>query len=193
MALDASISEKLSQDEIIGRIATGLYNLASMLVGAGEESAVLVEKTVAAPEVSLCCCAKDARRSAKRVLANLAIRQLGLRDPESLKAPDGPLPKDLCIEDDDLDSAGLTTEELEKIFAGPERERVRNWLEGLKPAIRIVFVLRAVATLSAAETARALKVHGGAHSMGWTEAHVRQSFREGLCSLASQILHAAHV
>lgn len=180
-----------NNDEILDRIATGLYNLAAMLVGEGETSAELVEQTVSSSEVKLCCCPIEARKSSKRVLSGLALRVLAERDPESLRAPEGPAPAGVCIEEDDLEEAGFTYEQIESIFSGPERGRVRTWLEGLKPTVRIVFVLRAVACLTAAEASRLLKINGGKFSMSWTPEAVRECFRQGLCSLASQIFHAA--
>lgn len=182
-----------NKDEILDRIASGLYNLASMLVGEGEKSAELVEQTISSSEVKLCCCPTEARKSSKRVLSGLALRILAERDPEALRAPEGPAPAGVCIEEDDLEEAGFTYDEIEKIFTGPERGRVRNWLEGLQPTVRIVFVLRAVACLTAAEAARLLKINGGKYSMGWTAEAVRESFRQGLCSLASQFFQASAV
>jgi hypothetical protein len=57
--------------------------------------------------------------------------------------------------------------------------------------MRTVFALRAVAGFNAAETAALLKLHGGAQAAGWTTAAVSEVFRQGLCSLASQVLHAS--
>ena len=52
-----------NKDEILDRIASGLYNLASMLVGEGEKSAELVEQTISSSEVKLCCCPTEARKT----------------------------------------------------------------------------------------------------------------------------------
>jgi hypothetical protein len=49
-----------------------------------------------------------------------------------------------------------------------------------------------VAGLSAAETAGLLAEHGGPQAANWTPDAVRELFRQGLCSLASQVLHASH-
>jgi hypothetical protein len=57
--------------------------------------------------------------------------------------------------------------------------------------MRTVFVLRAVAGLSAVETASLLKAHGGPQAASWTPEATREVFRQGLCSLASQLLHAS--
>jgi len=97
-----------------------------------------------------------------------------------------------CIDDNDLDAAGVATEELERMIAGPDRDRVRSWLESLPTAMRTIFVLRAVAGFTTSETAGLLREHGGPDASGWSEDAVRELFRQGLCSLASQVLHAAN-
>ena len=114
------------------------------------------------------------------------------RAPGCLKAPEGVEPTGSCIEDDDLEAAGVSRDELERMIAGPDRDRVREWLEKLAPAVRTVFVLRAVAGFSAAETAGLLAEYGGPRAAGWTADGVRTVFRQGLCSLASQLVKAGN-
>jgi hypothetical protein len=97
-----------------------------------------------------------------------------------------------CIEDDDLDAAGVSSDELERMIAGPDRDRVRRWLEGLPTVLRTIFVLRAVAGFTPSETADLLRAHGGPKAAGWSAESVRELFRQGLCSLASQVLQAAN-
>jgi hypothetical protein len=70
---------------------------------------------------------------------------------------------------------------------------VRKWLASLPTAMRSVFVLRAVAGFTAAESAALLVAHGGPLAAGWTAEAVREIFRQGLCSLASQLIHASGV
>ncbi|MGA3081644.1 MAG: hypothetical protein ABSD44_09705 [Terracidiphilus sp.] len=178
-------------DDVFDRIAAKLYSLASMLVGEGEASVRLVETAVADAEVSVCQDPAVARMSSRRALASAALELLAERDPGSLAAPEGVAPASTCIEDDDLASAGISTEELENMLAGPERDRVRQWLEGLPTAMRTVFVLRAVAGFTAVETAELIQAHGGPEASAWTPEAVREVFRQGLCSLASQLLHAS--
>jgi hypothetical protein len=74
------------------------------------------------------------------------------------------------------------------MIAGPDRDRVRLWLKKLPVDVRTVFALRAVAGFSAAETAGLLVEHGGPKAAGWNDASVRAEFRQGLCSLASQLI-----
>jgi hypothetical protein len=178
-------------EEIFDLIATGLYSMASMLVGEGEESVRLVETAVADAEVSVCQDPQVARQSSRRALATAALDLLAARSPGSLAAPEGLAPATTCIEDDDLASAGISSEELENMIGGPERDRVRKWLESLPTWMRTVFVLRAVTGFSATETAALLQAHGGPQAGTWTPEAAREVFRQGLCSLASQLLHAS--
>lgn len=171
-------------------IASGLYSAASMLVGEGEDSIVLVETAVTNAEVSACSDPEASRHSAHRALVQGALELLARRDPASLAAPEGVEPAQTCIEDDDLTSAGVSRDELERMMTGPDRERVRTWLESLQTAMRTIFVLRAVSGFTTPETAGLLAEFGGPQASGWTPDAVRELFRQGLCSLASQLIHA---
>ena len=166
-------------------IAASLYSLASMLVGEGEDSMALVETAVAAAEVS-----EDVRRSCLVALSTAAVDVIAQRDPNGLAAPQDLEHAVTCIEDDDLDAAAEARESMERMIAGPDRDRVRTWLESLPTALRVIYVLRAVTGLTASETADLLARHGGSRAAGWTPEKVRELFRQGLCSLASQLIHA---
>lgn len=176
--------------ETFDRIASGLYSLSSMLVGEGEDSARLVESAIANGEVSACQDAEQARRSSRRALCGPALEVLERRNPGCLAAPEGLQAVATCIEDDDLDTAGVSSEELERMIAGPDRDRMRNWLASLPTELRTIFALRAVAGLTAAETAGMLAEHGGPKAAGWTPDAVRELFRQALCSLTSQLIQA---
>ncbi len=180
-------------DDMFDRIAAGLYSLASMLVGEGEEGARLVETTIATTDVSSSSDPRVARHESRRALAAAAIEILVRRNPANLAAPEGLERVQTCIEDEDLDAAAEYGEELERMIAGPDRDRVRNWLESLPTEMRVIFVLRAVAGLTAAEIATLLAAHGGPQAAGWTPDAIREFFRQGLCSLASQLLQATAV
>jgi len=188
---DATVARALEgQDEILDLIAAGLYSLASMLVGEGEDGVRLVETAVATAEISACHDAVQARTSSRRALCTAAIEDLERRAPGCLAAPAGVEHAKTCIEDDDLDAAGVSGEELAKMMAGPDRDRVRNWLASLPLDLRVVFVLRAVAGFTSTETAATLAAHGGPSAAGWNADAVREVFRQGLCSLASQLIQA---
>ncbi len=172
-------------DAMFDLIAAGLYNLASMLVGEGEESVRLVETAVATAEISACDKAQQARKASRLALCRAALDLIVRRNPLSLAAPAGIPASTACIEDDELDSVGVSAAEAEHMLSGLDRDRVRTWLSELPAAQRTVFVLRAVAGLTADETAVLLVERGGAAAAGWTPASVREIFRQGLCSLAS--------
>ena len=178
-------------EEIVEQIAVGLYSLASMLLGEGDDSERLVEKAIADAEISVCQDPHEARQSSLRALSAAALDLLAADSPDNLAAPEGLAPASICIDDDDLAAAGISSEELGRMISGPERDRVRKWLASLPTAMRTVFALRAVAGFSATETAGLLNAHGGPQATAWTPEATREVFRQGLCSLASQLLHAS--
>jgi hypothetical protein len=189
---EATVARALEgMDAMLDVIAAGLYSLASMLVGEGEDSVRLVETAVATTEVSACDDPIEGRKNSRRALAKAALQMLAQRNPASLAAPEGIEPAGGCIEDDDLEAAGVSSVELEQMMAGPERDRVRNWLENLPVDLRTVFALRAVAGFTAKETAALLTQYGGPKASGWTADGVRAVFRQGLCSIASQLIQAS--
>ena len=179
-------------EDVFDLIDAGLYSIASMLVGEGEESVRLVETAVATADISACRDPQEARMSSRRALCVAALELLAGRDPASLASPERIEAAGGCIEDDDLDAAGESGQELLNMLAGPDRDRARNWLAGLPTLTRTIFVLRAVAGFSAAETAAMLAEHGGPRAAGWNREAVREFCRQGLCSLASQLLQAAN-
>ena len=188
---EATVSRTLEgMDEMLDRIAAGLYSMASMLVGEGEDSIGLVETAVAEADISKSSDAAEARQSSRRALCAAAIELIASRERGSLAAPEGLVHASTCIEDDDLESAGISRAELEGMLAGPNRENVKHWIEGLPTETRVIFVLRAVAGFTANETAEILAGHGGKGAEGWNAEAVREIFRQGLCSLASQLIHA---
>jgi hypothetical protein len=188
---DATVARQFEGlEDMFDLIAAGLYSLASMLVGEGEDSIRLVETAVANAPLSACSQPEEARLASRKALVAAALKLISERDPQGLAAPAGLEHADTCIEDDDLDAVGVSREELERMMAGPDRDRVRAWLESLSTPIRAIFVLRAVAGFSTAETASMLSQHGGPMALGWSGEAVRELFRQGLCSLASQMVKA---
>jgi hypothetical protein len=188
---EATVNKALEgTDDIFDRIAAGLYTLASMLVGEGEDAMSLVETAVATTDVSDCHDPVESRKSLRRTLCTAALGVIEERNPGSLGAPAGLAPAATCIEDDDLDAAGVSREEFETMIAGPNRDRIRNWLAGLPVRTRTIFVLRAVAGFTVVDTATMLAAYDGHQAAKWTPETVREFFRQGLCSLASQLIHS---
>jgi hypothetical protein len=182
-------NEIAEKDELFDRIAAELYNLASMLVGEGEDGARLVETAIATAELPNCHDPVEGNKSCLRALSAAALEMIEQNSPGSLAAPKDLAPAGVCIDEEDLKVASAAREEFERMIAGPDRERVRKWLSGLSAAVRTVFVLRAVAGFTAAEIAGLLATHGGPQAAGWTEGMASQYFYRGLCSLASQLIH----
>jgi hypothetical protein len=190
---EATVASALEgMDEMFDLIAAGMYSIASMLVGEGEDSIRLVETAVANAEISPRHGPAEERKNSRRALCAAALDTLTARDATTLAAPEGLAHAATCIDDDELDAAGVSSEELERMISGPDRDRVRNWLESLPAAMRTIFVLRAVAGFTPEETAELLRAHGGPRAAEWSADAVRELSRQGLCSLASQVLHAAN-
>jgi hypothetical protein len=189
---EATVKEAFAGlDQMFDLIAAGLYSIASMLVGEGEQSIRLVETAVATADVSAGDNALQARKSSRLALCRAAMGVLNQREPGCLDVPQGLEPTPTCIEDDDLEAAGVSEDELARTMAGPDRDRVRTWLASLQIELRVIFVLRAVAGFTSTETAKLLEANGGPRAAGWTADLVRELFRQALCSLASQLIHAA--
>jgi len=183
----------VSGDALLEKIAAELYGISSMLLGEGEEAVGLIEGVVANVDLPTCCDTAEAHRKARLLLAADAITVLGRSSTNNaaLAAPGDESGPEGCIEDDDLSAAGVTPEVLEQMITGPDRHRLRDWLEGLSDSLRVIFVLRAIAALTSVEVARLLSEHGGSAAKGWTPEAVRGSFRQALCSLTSQLIHAS--
>jgi DNA-directed RNA polymerase specialized sigma24 family protein len=191
----AAVEAALTQwDGMLEKIAAELYRISSMLLGEGEEAISLIEDVVANLDLQACKDHGDARHLSRLLLAADAISVLRKRDSaanaSSLAAPPDDFGPASCIEDDDLSAAGVSSDELEQMISGPEAHRLRDWLEGLSVSLRVIFVLRAVAGLSSPEVAALLAENGGPAAQNWTPDGVRSSFRQALCSLASQLIHA---
>src|ERR1035441_10597984 len=84
---------------LLDAIAAGLYSMASMLVGEGEDGVRLVETAVATAEVSACQNAAETRKSSRKALVKAALELLEQREPGSLAAPEGIEPTGSCIEE----------------------------------------------------------------------------------------------
>jgi DNA-directed RNA polymerase specialized sigma24 family protein len=179
-------------DEVLERIGAELYHVAAMLVGEGEEAIAVIERVVTRVDIAHCASQAEARHQSRLLLGAEAIAVLSRRaggDAPVFAAPEGDAGPASCIEDDDLDAAGVSPADLEAMISG-ENHRLRIWLEGLSVESRVIFVLRAIAGLSSAEVAGLLAEFGGAEARDWTPDRVRGTFRLGLCSLASQLIHA---
>jgi hypothetical protein len=167
--------------------ARELYQTAALFVGDETEALQLVEETVASVDIDPCADGEAARGTASHELVQRAlVRVASLRPAEMHPSTAADLGG--CVETDDLSAAGITREQLNGLLSGAGRLRMRQWLEGLGPVERSVFVLRAVLGRSGTESAHLLQQTTGD---SWTEAHVGGAYRAALCSLASSLVHSA--
>ncbi len=96
----------------------------------------------------------------------------------------------VCIETDDLGAAGLTGEQFGALISGAGRAGMREWLERLAPALRAIFVLRAVAGQDGEQTAESLRQSGATGAQAWRRDQVGTAYRQALCSLATCLMSA---
>ena len=167
--------------------ARELYQTAALFVGDETEAKQLVEQTVAGVEMDPCADGDAARSAASRDLVQRALSRVATLRRAQMH-PSAAADLGGCVETDELSAAGVTREQLEGLLSGAGRTRLRQWLEGLGPVERSVFVLRAVLGRSGAESEQLLQQATGDP---WTEAHVGGAYRAALCSLASALVHSA--
>jgi DNA-directed RNA polymerase specialized sigma24 family protein len=176
-----------NDNDIVESAARELYQAAALFVGDENEAIQLVEETVASVEMDPCSDGEAAREAASRDLIRRALARVAALQPARMH-PSAATDLGGCVETDDLSAAGLTRQQLDDLLSGAGRTRMRQWLEGLGPAERSVFVLRAVMGRSAAESAQLLQQTTGDP---WMETHVGGAYRAALCSLASSLVHSA--
>lgn len=172
---------------VVESAARELYQTAALFVGDETEAIQLVEQTVAAVEMDPCSDGEAARAAANSDLVRRALARVAALEPARMH-PSAATDLGGCVETDDLGAAGITREQLDDLLSGAERTRMRQWLEGLGPVERSVFVLRAVMGRSGAEAAQLLHETTGDL---WTEAPVGGAYRAALCSLATSLVHSA--
>jgi hypothetical protein len=175
-----------AQSGIIESVARELYQTAALFIGDQDEATQVVEQTVANVEIDPCAEGEVARNVASRDLIHRTLARVAAKWPAQMH-PTSAADLGGCVETDDLSAAGLTREQLDAMLSGVGLSRMRQWLEGLGPVERVVFVLRAVLGRSGPESTELLHE---ATSEAWTEAHVGGAYRAALCSLASSLVHA---
>ena len=171
---------------VIESAARELYQTAALFLGDETEAIQVVEQTVATVEMDPCADGDRARIAATSELTRRALARVAALLPAQMH-PAAAADLGGCVETDDLSAAGITRDQLGELLSGASRLRMRQWLEGLGPVERSVFVLRAVLGRTAPESAQLLQQATGD---AWTEVHVGGAYRAALCSLASSLVHA---
>ncbi len=172
--------------------ALELFQTAAMLLGQEHEAVSVVEEVVSSASSDPCAEPLLAHREAREMVIVAALRRMGQLPDGGLDAVKaaGSVSESSCIESDDLSAAGVTSEQLEAMIAGPGRARLRLWLDKLSPAMRAVFVLRALLGKGNDEAAATLRASGAPGADRWVAPMVSQVFRQALCSLASLLLNS---
>ena len=172
--------------------AMELFQTAAMLLGQEQEAVSVVEEVVAAAKSDLCADPQAAHRETREQVIAASLKRLASHPGGGLDAgvAADEISPSTCIESDDLSAAGLSPKQLEGLIEGPGSGRLRGWLDQLSPALRAVFVLRAVLGQGNLAASNALRGSGSFGAEGWTPAKVSLVFRQALCSLANSLVHA---
>jgi hypothetical protein len=169
--------------------AVQLFQIAALMLGDEQEAVSLVEETVAKVDADPCAEATLAYAQARSLLVHNAVQRMAGLYPEAFGVPAAePADAGSCIETDDLGAAGLTGEQVGALFSGAGRAGMREWLGRLAPALRAVFVLRAVAGQDGEQTAESLRQSGARGAQAWRRDQVGTAYRQALCSLASCLI-----
>ena len=167
-----------------------LFQTAALILASQEEAVAAFEKAVANAEAEAWAEPSTAYHQTQELLTQYAVERAVALDPQAF-APQALIPgSDVCLDTDDWEATGVSASHLNELVAGMGRTRLRDWLEHLRPASRVIFVLRAILGkdgLAVAETLR--RASGpGQGSTAWTAEQVGQVFRGALCSLATSLV-----
>lgn len=167
--------------------ALEMYRFAALLLGDERQALSLVETTVAAAQIDPCVDPSITKAMVREQVLDGALEIMRGHDAASFADVPQSTAASTCIEEDG--TSPLTLSQLSEIVSGPDRSRMRAWLNQLSQAQRAVFVQRAVLGRSNADTAAA--INRIARPSRWTPEAVAGLFRQALCSLASSLLHSA--
>jgi DNA-directed RNA polymerase specialized sigma24 family protein len=177
--IDKDCSQLMAEDT-----AWQLFQIAALMLGDEQAAVSLVEESVAKVEADPCCEAPQAYAEARSFLVHTAVQRMAGLYPEAFAVPAVERADGGCIETDEISAAGLTGEQFGALLSGPGRARMREWLERLAPALRAIFVLRAVAGQDGEQTAENLRQSGARGAQAWRRDQVGTAYRQALCSLA---------
>jgi DNA-directed RNA polymerase specialized sigma24 family protein len=170
--------------------ALELFQMAALMLGNEEEAVSLVEETLADTQADPCADTAAVRGELRPRLLEAAVRRIASLYPAAFAVPVVAEGSGSCIESDDLASVGLSGETLASLTQGPGRVKMREWLEQLTPALRTIFVLRAIAGQDGERTAENLRHSGVDGAQSWRSDQVGTIYRQALCSLASSLVVA---
>jgi len=167
--------------------ALQLFQIAALMLGDEQEAVSLVEEVVAKVEADPCAEGTLAYAEASALLVRTAVQRMAGLYPEAFVVPTAQPADAVCIETDDLGAAGLSGEQFGGLISGAG---MREWLERLAPALRTIFVLRAVAGQDGEQTAESLRQSGATGAQAWRRDQVGTAYRQALCALATCLMSA---
>ena len=170
--------------------ALQLFQIAALMLGNEQEAVSLVEEVVAKVEADPCAEGTLAYAEARTLLVRTAVQRMAGLYPEAFVVPTSQPVDAVCIETDDLEAAGLSGDQFGAMISGAGRAGMREWLERLAPALRAIFVLRAVAGQDGEQTAESLRQSGATGAQAWRRDQVGTAYRQALCSLATCLMTA---
>jgi DNA-directed RNA polymerase specialized sigma24 family protein len=170
--------------------ALQLFQIAALMLGHEQEAVSLVEEVVAKVEADPCAEGTLAYAEARTLLVRSAVQRMAGLYPEAFVVPSSQPADAVCIETDDLEAAGLSGDQFGALISGAGRAGMREWLERLAPALRAIFVLRAVAGQDGEQTAESLRQSGARGAQAWRRDQVGTAYRQALCSLATCLMSA---
>ena len=172
--------------------ALQLFQIAALMLGDEQQAVSLVEETVAQVEADPCAEGALAYAEARSLLVHTAVRRMAGLYPGAFAVPPAELGAPGCIDTGPGDpgtgplaEAGIVGEELGALLSRAGRAGMREWLDRLAPALRTIFVLRAVAGQDGEQTAENLRQSGATGAQGWRRDLVGTAYRQALCSLAT--------
>jgi DNA-directed RNA polymerase specialized sigma24 family protein len=170
--------------------ALQLFQIAALMLGDEQEAVSLVEEVVAKVEADPCAEGTLAYAEGRTLLVRTAVQRMAGLYPEAFDVPTTQPADAGCIETDDLGAAGLSGDQFGALISGAGRAGMREWLERLAPALRAIFVLRAVAGQDGEQTAESLRQSGARGAQAWRRDQVGTAYRQALCSLATCLMSA---
>jgi hypothetical protein len=170
--------------------AVQLFQIAALMLGDEQEAVSLVEESVARVETDPCAEGTIAYAEARSLLVRTAMQRMAGLYPEAFAVPTPQAADAACIDTDDLGAAGLTGEQFGALISGAGRAGLREWLQRLAPALRAIFVLRAVAGQDGEQTAETLRQSGARGAQAWRRDQVGTAYRQALCSLATCLMRS---
>jgi hypothetical protein len=178
-------SELMAEDT-----ALQLFQIAALMLGDEQEAVSLVEESVSKVQTDPCAEGTLAYAEARTLLVHTAVQRMAGLYPEAFAVPMAQPADAACIDTDDLGTTGLTGEQFNALVSGAGRAGLREWLERLAPALRAIFVLRAVAGQDGEQTAESLRQSGAIGAQAWRRDQVGSAYRQALCSLATCLMSA---